>query len=62
MDGRIKGFGLEQLGGLGSFVAQERVAEEGEDPWLCGPGFRRVCHFEDGLLMYGGVQASSSAG
>ncbi len=19
------------------------VAEGGEDPWLCGPGFRRVC-------------------
>ena len=32
---------------VGSFVAsadvQSGVAEESEDPWLCGPGFRRVC-------------------
>jgi hypothetical protein len=31
-----------------SFRASGRrcgVAEEIEDPWLCGPGFRRVCLF-----------------
>ena len=29
---------------LGSFVACEAgVAEESEDPWLCVPGFGRVC-------------------
>ena len=29
---------------LGSFVAsQVRRRGGGEDPWLCGSGFRRVC-------------------
>ena len=30
---------------LGSFVASAAVRRRGggEDPWLCGPGFRRVC-------------------
>jgi hypothetical protein len=29
---------------VGSFVRLESgVAEESEDPWLCDPGFRRVC-------------------
>jgi hypothetical protein len=35
---------------VGSFVASggkyRGVAEGGEDPWLCGPGFHRVCLFE----------------
>jgi hypothetical protein len=30
---------------VGSFGTSKKcgVAEESEDPWLCGPGFRRVC-------------------
>jgi hypothetical protein len=29
---------------LGSFVTSaDGGAEESEDPWLCGPGFHRVC-------------------
>jgi hypothetical protein len=27
-----------------SWRIQSSVAEESEDPWLCGPGFRQVCH------------------
>ena len=35
---------LRQLGGRVSFVASKvRRRGGGEDPWLCGPGFRRVC-------------------
>ena len=46
---------LPDLGGsavLGSFVASGvRRRAGGEDPWLCGPGFRRVC-------LYRGVVSS----
>jgi hypothetical protein len=38
---------------LGSFEALGRRRGGGEDPWLCGPGFRRVCLFVcDGCAAY----------
>jgi len=37
---------LRQLGGRGSFVASGVATRRREDPWLCGPGFGRVCLFE----------------
>jgi len=53
------------LGGsavVGSFVASEGgVAEGGEDPWLCGPGFPRVCLCRGMVpLMYGRVPRLST--
>jgi hypothetical protein len=32
-----------QLGGLGASRHRHDGSAEGEDPWLCDPGFRRVC-------------------
>ena len=42
--GRPRPFGNPAV--VGSFVASEvGVAEESEDPWLCGPGFRGACFY-----------------
>ena len=32
-----------QLGGRGVLRGVEKRRGGGEDPWLCGPGFHRVC-------------------
>src|SRR5262249_33880548 len=44
---------LGRLGGLGVLRGVEEGGRGGgEDPWLCGPGFRRVCLFS-GVWGYG---------
>jgi hypothetical protein len=51
---------------FGSFVASivgGRRRGGGEDPWLCGPGFARVCLCRVMVgLSYGGVLGLSRAG
>jgi hypothetical protein len=44
---------------LGSFVAsQVRRRGGGEDPWLCGPGFHRVCRYR----WYGAMESTATLG
>jgi hypothetical protein len=42
-------------------VAWRGVAEESEDPWLCGPGFCRVCLCRDYDLVRLSLRVGTTA-
>ena len=55
------GNALRQLGGRGVLRGVRRgtpcgVAEGSEDPWLCGPGFRRVCRCRGATYLRRGTE------
>jgi hypothetical protein len=52
-----------QLGDLSFIAGEQSASREGEDPWLCGPGFRRVCLYREAATLLirrgaSGVKAS----
>ena len=51
---------------VGSFVASGGipcgVAEGSEDPWLCGPGFHRVCRCRGATYLRRGTETVKQSG
>ena len=59
---RFGHYTFRQLGGLRapSWRPGARRRGGGEDPWLCGPGFCRVCLVEEYMTTYAAVSRVSS--
>jgi len=61
------GNALRQLGGRGVLRGVRRgipcgVAEGSEDPWLCGPGFHRVCRCRGATYLRRGTETVKQSG